>query len=372
MMIKKNSIPGKFTVIQTTQRAFIIIQLALILINIFIISEILILNDYQSSLLLLLLLISQTSGLALLVGLCYKFFNWYRIQPNAIVLIYAFSLLCLSATLLFLLLSSTNEVILFQDLNNESVKKIESYMRSFVQNSFLDYYSYFYIITFLSLWILSTVLLLDHRNEIGKIKFWVIVAIPLVYFLFFFSGVFNAYISSWILQNPSFNGQVYQYALIIAGPLGGVTLGLTMWFISKNMKNSELARYFNYNAYGISLFFVSIQFYFVSTVTYPPFGVFALSSVGLSTFFMFVGIFSTFLYLRMNKNLTLVLVKRINQYKLFQNIASADLIENVNNLVYNNLDIIDQQDFQSSHPSEESIQEMLNFISEELEKNHKK
>jgi len=369
---ERSPISDKFTLLKWTEKTFTIIKITIILINLIIAIKILLGNNYESNYLLLILIISQISGIVLLLGLCYKFVNWYRIQPNLVVLIYGFSLLLLSALLVFSLLSSINETILFQNQNNESIKKIDPFIRTYVQNTFLEYYSFFYLITFFSLWVLSTVLLYDHRKEIGEIKFWVIMVIPLIYFLFFFSGSFNSYISSLILLNPALYVPLYQLVIMGAGPLGGIILGMTMVIVSKNLNSKELGKYFTYNAYGISLFFISIQFYSVSTVTYPPFGIFALSAVGLSCFLMFVGIYSTFLYLRMNKSITRVLIKRINQYRLFQNIAEAELIENVNSLVSKKLDIIDQQDFQTSNPSEDSIKEMMEFITEELEKNTKK
>jgi hypothetical protein len=77
-------------------------------------------------------------------------------------------------------------------------------------------------------------------------------------------------------------------------PAGGILFAVAFWLMARSLKKSSIVRsYMIVSAYGFVLLFTSNQAIILLGVSYPPFGLAASSFVGLSSYLILVGIYSS-------------------------------------------------------------------------------
>ena len=82
-------------------------------------------------------------------------------------------------------------------------------------------------------------------------------------------------------------------------------------------------------SYGLFLIFASTQSNLFSQILYPPFGLITILFTGLSLFLMFLGFYSSSIYITRNYSLVKTFVNRFYQYEFFKNIAKSELEKEV-------------------------------------------
>jgi hypothetical protein len=149
------------------------------------------------------------------------------------------------------------------------------------------------IISFILVWISTSLLLRHYSTRIGRVRYWVIVCIPLAYFVSQFIPIFVDQIARpLITQNPIFMAIVFTLIFTVSKPVGGILFGVAFWIMAKALRHTIVVRdYMIISAVGIILLFVSVQGSVIFD-TYPPFGLVTVSFVGLSSYMTFIGLYS--------------------------------------------------------------------------------
>ena len=160
-------------------------QYSLVAIMIFIVLEILITSKYHT---ILLTAITGVTGFLTVGILCLcaqRFFSWYRTNKNSVVvLLYASSFALFAFGLAFI---SVNEFLLMSE--KEPIRTSQSEVTfpsdyfepgSFLANTF-DTYQYTYTIAFVILMAGTALLLHHYSKKIGRIKFWLVISLPILY-----------------------------------------------------------------------------------------------------------------------------------------------------------------------------------------------
>ena len=158
-------------------------------------------------------------------------------------------------------------------------------------------YSASSIMSFASIW-LTTALLLNYYREklVNAIAYWVLLSIPLLYFLvnylypFLVSTVFSTYMAS----DPLTISIILTAFLSLSKPIGGLTFAIAFWKISRIIayeKNTRISMIIS--GWGILLIFGANQALVQTLTPYPPFGLVTLSVLILGSFMMLVGIYNS-------------------------------------------------------------------------------
>ena len=79
----------------------------------------------------------------------------------------------------------------------------------------------------------------------------------------------------------------------LSKPVGGILFGIAFWIIARSVNHSALKDYLMIAGYGLLLLFTSNQAAVLINSPYPPFGMATISFVGLSSYLVFVGIYSS-------------------------------------------------------------------------------
>src|ERR1044072_9518217 len=116
------------------------------------------------------------------------------------------------------------------------------------------------IMSFVGVWVASIVLTKQYAQKIGKIKYWITVNIPLVYFLFQYSPLLLEQIgtlSFFLIGEGSFFLYVYNFVLNTANIGTRILFGISFFILSKSLSYEQLKYYLLICGVGIMILFSS-------------------------------------------------------------------------------------------------------------------
>ena len=304
-------------------------QYALVVILASVIFQIAGLSSYHIYSIILAILISYGLSILLLSLLAKHFFSWYRLNRSLVVLFYglAVSLISINAivTIIYLNVTYTNNPIFI-----ESVRSLTGGFSSSFQ-AFSLVFTLTAIISFVVTWIATVFLLRHYSKKLGKIKYWILVTIPLAYFLSQFQPLFLFTFADFRLSDPVLFGVIYTLLFSISKPLGGVLFGIAFWIVAKNLKDSKVKGYLIISAYGMTLLFASNQPAALTLAPYPPFGLVTICFMGLASYLLYLGIYSSALSVSEDSRLRQTIRKAaLEESQLFlDSIGSAEMEQEI-------------------------------------------
>lgn len=154
-------------------------------------------------------------------------------------------------------------------------------------------YRILFLLTFILIWISTSILLKtyskNYMKRIGKVKFWILVSLPLIYYIFssdfVTNNIYNVLVDIFDLTYVS-----YISLISLTNEIGAIFFALPFLFMSKNISNKDLKFYLLICAIGIMILISSLDFSFFYLYPYPPFGLSTISNIPLSIFLLLVGI----------------------------------------------------------------------------------
>jgi hypothetical protein len=149
------------------------------------------------------------------------------------------------------------------------------------------------VMSFIAIWFATVLLLQHYSTKIGRAKYWVIVSIPLVYFLSQFQTALIDLFTPLRLSDPILFGVTYTLAYSASKPVGGILFGVAFWIVSKGLSHRRVKDYMIISGYGLLLLFTANQHQVLLLNPYPPFGLPTISYVGLASYFILVGVYSS-------------------------------------------------------------------------------
>jgi hypothetical protein len=246
--------------------------------------------------------ISFISSLGFLSILSFKFFQWFLKGKNKYTLFYGilFSLYCI--TLLLALIYLLNGLATHPStVNYTSPRELRAGTYSInieFQNNIAILYDIFFIISFLLAWILTVLMLKQYSRRIGKYKFWIIVSLPLLFYLMRYEGIiidlFNLddilKLPSLGIIYPNVGAAIYTAFLNSNIQATGVFFGFSFLAILLKLKNSQLQNDMVITIIGMMIIFASRDFHSIFLNSLPPNGVVTISFMVLGSFMLFNGI----------------------------------------------------------------------------------
>lgn len=148
------------------------------------------------------------------------------------------------------------------------------------------------VISFILTWSGTVFLLKNYSSSLGKIRFWILVAIPLAYFLSQLQSIFLYTFSEFRISDPVLFGIIYNLIISATKPVGALLFGLGFWSISRRVQNRAVQNYLLISAYGVSLLFTANQPLGLIYAPYPPFGVVTICFMLLASYLFYLGIYS--------------------------------------------------------------------------------
>ena len=220
-----------------------------------------------------------------------------------------------------------------------------------------DSYFISYIVSFVSAWIATAILLSNYLRKLGKLKYLLITISPVVFFIGQFVAFFTNEISSIFNVDQFFLAFLTTLITILSKPLGGLMLGIAFWSMAKIAKsNTTLNKYLIISGFGFFLLFTSNQALLLSIFPYPPFGIATITVIGVSAYLVVVGVYMSTVSLSQDAELRRSIrhVAR-TQSKLFDSMVTAEIEKEIERRV---MEVIKKQSVEMEN--ETGVQPSLN------------
>jgi hypothetical protein len=281
---------------------------------------------YEISIAISIIAVSYGSAAAFTIVLSILFLSWYKSNHNLIVFLYFVSMLIIAANLIITAALTDAKLSIrpshvseyvgtsgdiaaarFQVLND--ISKISSFM------------------SFFSIWITTAILMNAYREKLIKsIIYWIILSIPLAYFLitYFYQFILGALLISYLEIDPIIVSISLGTFLSLSKPIGGLIFGVAFWNISKILRyEKNIWTSMIIAGWGIFLIFSTNQAVTQVVGPYPPFGLTTVTVLNVGAFLMLLGIYSSATLVSANNNLRKFI--HLNASKLLSPIGQAEL-----------------------------------------------
>lgn len=144
-------------------------------------------------------------------------------------------------------------------------------------------------IAYVLTWIGTVKILYPYVKKLGKVKFWIIMGLTMVYYLVYFPLFVLGYFT------PSENVDAMTNIIIfsLGGIFTGIIFGAAFLLTAKTLQKEVFLRnHLLLAAYGFLLFYIAGSAT-ASQAAYPPFGLASVSFTGLSCYFIYSGLYSS-------------------------------------------------------------------------------
>jgi hypothetical protein len=261
--------------------------------------------------------------------LSFKFFSWSlstaSIKRSYLTWLYGISISVLALNSLFTVLYVTMSLQTFSDViiphGSENISFIDN------ANIIKIGFQITSILAYVTFWIATIILLYKYSSKIGKIKYWVLIALPLLYYLIPFYPGLLSWLNTFRLLDPVLFAITYTIFFSNSIPIGGLLFGLSFWSIG-NMTSSKYVKDYMYiSGYGVVLFFAFNQAILLSSAPFPPISIAYISIIGFASYLILVGIFSSSISYSQDVILRKKIQKAIEKEFIFLNLIGKPELE---------------------------------------------
>jgi hypothetical protein len=315
-------------------------QYILIAIAGFVILQIVLASYYYVLAIVVAITISCSLAVAMMAILTQQFFRWYKSNKDHLILLYGLSSAILAVhlaiTLVFVDTVLLNTGLLLNmgaEIGPHSGYSASIFDPSSVFGILNSIYFISAILSFILLWS-ATVLLLRHhysqKRRLHKFKFWTIVSLPLAFFLVQYVISYLELFVPLLSLDPILFAVLITLIFTVSLPIGGILFGFAFLTVVRNLPSSSVIRdYIAISAYGFILFFVSDQISIIHA-SYPPFGLATISFIGLSSYLILMGVYSSAISLSQDAKLRRsIRDSAINESQLLGNIGAAQIEQEI-------------------------------------------
>lgn len=220
----------------------------------------------------------------------------------------------------------------------------------------------------------GTILLLRHNiHRIGRIKFWVLVTTPMVFFMSFYIGFYQSINASTIPMSEEDVSAILLPLMIIAlsGEAAVILFGLGFRSVAKAInRTNKIYDYMIITAYGFILFFTAASAT-ISGAGYPPFGIANVLLVGPFSYLMLIGLYGSAISIAEDSKLRQsIKVSTKEELKLLGSIGVSEIQREIERKVIamtkSNAATLAQQSGIEPSLTEKEIHEILSHVANEI------
>jgi hypothetical protein len=202
-------------------------------------------NYYDASIIVVIIALSYGTAAGLVIWLSLLFFSWYKSRHDMIVILYFISMSVIAFNLIMTAAFTGVKVNDRPPLAGEFVGS--SGDASAGRHQLLGNISRISsFMSFFSIWVTTAVLMNYYREKlINAIVYWVILFIPLVYFIitYFYQFILGSILVSFLEIDPVSVSIIIGAFLALSKPIGGLLFGVVFWNISRIIGYEKTSRH---------------------------------------------------------------------------------------------------------------------------------
>ena len=151
----------------------------------------------------------------------------------------------------------------------------------------------FSLMSFLFMWIATALLLIQYRHKIGNVKYFMIVGIPLIYYIFPFQNYFGDLFFPLMLSSPLVFSTIYVLAFSATKQVGAFLFSLSFWTASTFVYEDRVRKSVLVASIGIAIIFGFTEITPLQYTVYPPYGLISEAFIPVGAYLLSVGIFAS-------------------------------------------------------------------------------
>jgi uncharacterized membrane protein YwzB len=291
--------------------------------------------------------INLTTSSVLLAVLSWRFIRSLRYFPSKLVLTYTIAIAFLSLSGIITFIYVENFLQRKPDFISSEYNAWTSFSPRIPPDLAIAY-QLIGIISFLTMWI-ATVFMTNYASKSKKIKYWIIVSIPLVYFLsqFFISYLERSNLLGQLgLEYSPLNEYMYNLALNTIRTAGGLMFGFAFFMLSKTSMHAQLKGSMMMAGIGLILLFGANAASLVILTTFPPWGIVSTTFLITGSYCLLIGLDSAGFYIATDSSLRRIIQKSPQKgYDILKSLGHAELqdivadkIQNISKQVYHEIE----------------------------------
>jgi hypothetical protein len=217
------------------------------------------------------------------------FLSWYKSDRSSIlVLLYGLSFATVVISSLALLTVWTH--VFVEQMPPNIFPTDDVYLLKAEENSGWKVYSKIYqdvdIVSFFLKWGGTALILYHYSHKIGKAKYWFLLSLPVLYFstvIIYHTHVYE--------PHDELEALLFLGITSLNSTFGGILFYLAFRLTAESFTSNKVFRnYLLMAGFGFMLFFSATQGTLITTV-YPPFGFATVSSYGLGSYLILMGLY---------------------------------------------------------------------------------
>lgn len=372
---KSKNIAYKSSYVSLLHKVMTVVQFVFVAFLLFIVLQIFVDSYYFTSLLSWSSTISYVLA-GLIAGILTRmFFLWYNISRNFVVLLYGIASATIVISVAFTIAFAEVSILSLPPERNE---KSSAPSLFYPMNTTMGLVQYVWAISnavnYFLLWVCSVALLRQYSQRVGKIKLYVILAIPLISIVYQYGSA--AGLTAFLQTVPNADPNLVflsAFGNTVPSIAFGIMFGVPFWIVARTMPiNSELRDYLIISAFGLVLLQIATTAD-VSDGHFPPFGLASILAVGLSVYMILIGLYYSAVSISGNASLRqLIRSHAMEQTKLLDSLGMAELQQQLGNTIMTitkkNSDIMTENTGVRTELSEGDIKQYLNEVLKEVGK----
>jgi hypothetical protein len=275
------------------RKVLVPVQLFVDVLIIAILFEIFLTYTYQKIFLSAIILTSFLTAGLMTTFLSWQFIKWIKVHKTGVNVMYLLAALFISASAI------SGSLYFLDQLQYQPVTVHPKQFADFIEqvekgNPLLAYtYAISSAIAFVFLWLGTVYMLKSYQKRFGNKKYWVVMSIPLFYFLSQFQPIILDFFLSYASNNVVLFDFIYILMEHVSRPIGGVLFGFAFIHASQKVQNQKVRDYLVVTGIGLLLLFVSYDAQGLITTPFPPLGLLSGSYFGLSCYLILIGIYTS-------------------------------------------------------------------------------
>ena len=323
----------KFRVFSSPDLSFRMLNIALLGTQIVIIAILFILvlqvnflSYYYLDLLKLVFWLSISLSIVALSLLTLRLFSWLKSHYNTTIIIYLLATASIVANFIFTFIYVSQELtndpsVVKPSIFGEFTLHVER-SSPIVKNSFIVTS----ILGFILMWLGTVLLLSGYKSKMVKLRYWLLMMVPLFYFLSQFEHSFIFLLSEQNILDPLTFNIVYSVVINASRPIGGIIFGLGFIIMSRTVANPQVKVYLLIAGMGMLLLITSNQANLLISAPFPPLGIVSVSFSGIASYLLYIGIYASAVSVSQDVNLRKFIRNSIDtEVRFLEQIGSAQM-----------------------------------------------
>ena len=341
-------------------------------------------SNYSNLFIFIIVYTSFLSSIGFLSILTIKLFRWFLLNPNYSILMYGTAISIFILNTIIGLVYVTQVLSTHTDIIKPMSCRVLFGSLFHINPGLSIYLSNLYdvtsIISFIAVWFVTTFILKQYSHNIGKIKYWILVSVPLIVFMtkyeillyYLLKEPTILEIFSYIRLN-SISDQIISTFLNSNLQIGGIFFAISFLVIVKKIpKGHRIVNSLIISLIGMMFLFGSKDISELILPSYPPVGIVAISFLGLASYLLLVGIYSSATIAARDITLRKYLNKKVeNDITLLNNIAYSENENEIQKHVKSLMNYSSQwQQNNAQHElNQQEIKEIVNDVISEVKEN---